>query len=191
MLPCFAAWPLYSLINVYKKEQNYDNFTYNVRCMEYGFFKGERAGCKIDETLFSYIEEYKTVGIFADENVLMHLTKINAKKKHILIEELILSRFDNYDIKKYDYLITPYPSQPIDEFNNSDKKAYKLGNYPKDCYFRKNDTINKVVKIQCGIPYKKLENKGFAPIYNVRISQKDIENKDVYSQYIIWKNTKM
>lgn len=186
-----AARPLYSLINVYKKEQNYDNFTYNVRCMEYGFFKGERAGCKIDETLFSYIEEYKTVGIFADENILMHLTKINAKKKHILIEELILSRFDNYDIKKYDYLITPYPSQPIDEFNNSDKKAYKLGNYPKDCYFRKNDTINKVVKIQCGIPYKKLENKGFAPIYNVRISQKDIENKDVYSQYIIWKNTKM
>lgn len=183
-----AARPLYSLIDAYKKEQNHNMFIYNVRCMNYGFFKGDRAGCKIDETLFSYIEKYKTVGIFPDENILMHLTKINAREKHIPIEELILSRFDTYDIKKYDYIITPHPNQPIDEFNNTDEMAYKEGKYPKDCYFRKNEAINKVVKIQCGIPYKKLENKGFAPVYNIRISWKDIENKDLYAQYIIWKN---
>jgi electron transfer flavoprotein alpha subunit len=48
---------------------------------------------------------------------------------------------------------------------------------------------DKVVLIQCGIPYKKLENASFTPVYNIRTSYKDIDNKTQYLQYIIWKNT--
>jgi len=184
-----AARPFYRLKNAYKSE-SYDKFIYNTRCMNYPFFKGERPGCIVDEEILGRIEKYKNVGIFSDEHILMHLTRVNAKRKHISVEELIIPRLDSYDTAKFDYLVTPYPSQPVDEFNNRDKKRYKNGEYPKNCYFRENENVKKVVKIECGIPFNKLEERGFAPVYNIRIGWKNVEDKQVYSQYIIWKNLK-
>lgn len=184
-----AARPFYSLLNAYKKEKSFDNFIYNTRCMNYKFFKGDRPGCSVDENIFSHIEEYKTVGFFSGEGVLMQLAKLNAAKKHIKTDELILSRLNADIVKKYDYIITPYPNQDINVFNNKDKQALLEKKYPKNCYFEKSEQNNKVVLIQCGIPYKKLENTGFTPIYNIRTSYKDIDNKTQYLQYIIWKNT--
>ncbi len=183
-----AARPLYKLIDAYKKENSYTTFVDNTRHMSYDFFKGDKPGYKMSNTLFAYIGENKTVGLFANDDILMHLTKIDAAKKHILVDELIAPRFDSYDIKKYDYIITPYPSQLLDEFNNKDKKAYNAGLYPKDCYFRENDAIKKVVKIECGIPYKKIEDKGFEAKYNIRIGWQNIDNITEYVQYIIWQN---
>ena len=184
-----AARPFYSLLDMYKKERNFNTFTYNVRCLNYDFFKRYKPDCKIYGTLFSYIEEYKTVGIFHNNYALTQLAIFIAAKKHIKADELILSRFNADIVKKYDYIITPYPNQDINAFNNKDKQALLEKKYPKNCYFEKSPPNNKVVLIQCGIPYKKLENASFTPVYNIRTSYKDIDNKTQYLQYIIWKNT--
>ena len=184
-----AARPFYSLLDMYKKERNFNTFTYNVRCLNYDFFKRYKPDCKIYGTLFSYIEEYKTVGIFHNNYALTQLAIFIAAKKHIKADELILSRFNADIVKKYDYIITPYPNQDINAFNNKDKQALLEKKYPKNCYFEKSEQNNKVVLIQCGIPYKKLENASFTPVYNIRTSYKDIDNKTQYLQYIIWKNT--
>ncbi len=187
---CIASRPFYNLMDKYKNENNYSNFVYNTRCMNYEFFRGERPGCTIGENLFSNIEKYKTVGFFSDENILLHLAKFSAKNKHITIKELILTRFDKYDLGIFDYIITPFPSQYLDVLNNREQEALLQGKYEKLCRFRKNETNNKIVKIECNIPYKKLENIGFAPVYNIKIGWKDLDGNTKYSQYIIWKNMK-
>ena len=184
-----ATRPFYNLLNMYKKEKNFNTFAYNTRCLNYDFFKRYKPDCKINESLFSYIEEYKTVGFFPNNYVLMQLTKLIAAKKHIMVDELILSRFDDNTVKKYDYLITPYLKQDINVFNNNDKKALLEKKYPKNCYFEKDKSNDKTTLIQCGIPYKKIESAGFTPTYNIRTNYKDIDGENVYLQYIIWQNT--
>lgn len=185
-----AARPFYKLINEYKKEKSHNSFIYNTGCMNYYFYKGDKPGCKINDTILSYIEEYKTVGIFADGNVLMHPTKLQAIKKHILAEELILTRFDTYRLKVFDYIVTPYPLQPINTYNNKDKNNYPENGLPKYCYFSKNKNSKKTDGIECKPPYKEIEEKGFKAVYNIKIGWKDLDGNTKYSQYIIWKNTK-
>ena len=100
---------------------------------------------------------------FTTITALTQLAIFIAAKKHIKADELILSRFNADIVKKYDYIITPYPNQDINAFNNKDKQALLEKKYPKNCYFEKSEQNNKVVLIQCGIPYKKLENASFHP----------------------------
>ena len=185
-----AARPYWKLMESYKAEKNYETFVDNVRCMDYKYFKGDRAGCKTDKAIISHIEDNKNVGIFSDGNALMHVTKLNAAKKHTNIEELVLPRIDSYDLTKYDYIITAYPGQVLTEFNNKDERLYRAGKLLKQCSFIEDKISKRISQIDCYIPYEKFDEKGFVPLYNIKTGWKNIDGKDIYAKYIIWENIK-
>ncbi len=185
-----AARPFYKLLESYKTEKNYETFIDNVRCMNYQYFKGDRAGCKTDKAIIPYLEKNKNIGIFADAHILMHIAKISAAKKETSIEELIVPRIDSYDLAKYDYLITAHPGQALTEFNNKDKETFKAGKYPKECMFIEDKISKRISQTDCFIPYKKLEEKNFKPLYKIETNWIDTDDKNVYARYILWRNMK-
>lgn len=185
-----AARPFYNLLKAYRAEGNYANFIEKTRCMKYPFFKGDNNRCFVEGVIIPKIKDGSNVGTFSDDNLILYILKIKSMEKNINFDELIVSRFDNYDIKKYDYLITPYPSQPIDVFNKKDEAAHKKGLFPKDCYERKNDNNNKIVKLECGIPFKKIGDAGFKSVYNFKTEWEKFDKSRYSVQYIIWQNLK-
>ncbi|MCX4274786.1 MAG: hypothetical protein OSJ27_03265 [Candidatus Gastranaerophilales bacterium] len=195
--------PFKRLVQSYKNEPVKEEFFHNVRCMNYEYFKREKKSCEIDENIFNYIEKYKTVGIFPDKNIMMQLSEINAAKKHIRLEQMIISRIEKYNLEKYDYLITPYPFQTINEFNNKDKrKLTKTDLLNQNCLYIKNENgkttvienqneLDKLIEIKCLTPENYIKEKGFAPTHEIKTRWISlINNREIVSSFIIWKNLK-
>ncbi len=178
--------PFYKLINSYKLEKSYEDFADKVRCGDYDYYIGDRAGCLADKAIISHIESGKNIGIFPDGFTLMHIIKLAAIKKGANLDELIITRINSYDLKKYDYLIMANPGQIVTDFNRKDKKAFSLEN-PEKCIFKKSDTNKKITEIQCFIPYETLRKQGFEPVYNIKSGWSKTDNMGFYAQYIIWR----
>ena len=77
--------------------------------------------------------------------------------------------------EKYDYLITPYPFQTINEFNNKDKrKLTKTDLLNQNCLYIKNENgkttvienqneLDKLIEIKCLTPENYIKRKRFCP----------------------------
>ena len=53
------------------------------------------------------------------------------------------------------------------------------------------DKISKrISQTDCFIPYKKLEEKNFEPLYKIETNWIDTDDKNVYVRYILWRNMK-
>lgn len=203
--------PLKRLAKSYKNEPVKEEFFYNTRCMKYDYFKRVKKSCDIDENIFTHIKEYKTAGIFPDKNIMMQLSEINAAKKHIRLQQMMLTRIKKYNLEKYDYLIIPYPFQTLTEFNNKDRADLDKGNFsinPKatnwnDCFYLKDKKgkmtviedrkeLNKLIEIKCAAPENYIKSKGFTPTHIIKTKWMSIEkeNEEIISTFIIWKNLK-
>lgn len=199
--------PFIKLVKDYKKEPVKEEFFYNTRCMKYDYFKREKKSCEIDENIFAHIEEYKTAGFFPDKYVMIQLSEINAAKKHIKLQQMMMTRIKKYNLEKYDYLITPYPFQTINEFSNKDKENLSEINpdSPKwqNCFYLKKEgekrtiikdkkELDKLVEIKCITPEDYIKSKGFAPTHEIKTRWMSLENEneEIISTFIIWKNIK-
>lgn len=197
--------PFNHILHSYRTESDYKTFMQNLRCLEYPYLKKNTNSCEIISDFLSYIEEYKSVGIFSGRDIMSQNTIFLSKEKHLKIDELLLARIDKYNITQYDYLLTPYPYQYFDVFNKEDEKIYLGGKMPANCrlimgkseekqIIVSDNNKNKLKDISggiCTVPFDYLLNKGFSPIYQSETKwYKILNQEEVVSIYIIWKNNR-
>ena len=197
--------PFNRLVHSYKTENNYENFIKVARCSDYPYQKKETNSCKIIYDFLSYIEDYKIVGIFSNKDTMFQHTNLIAQEKHLKIDELLLTRIYNYDINKYDYILTPDSHQYFDVFNKKDEKAYFENKMPKNCYFLIGKPEQKQIVVPdnnkskfkdisggfCTEPSAYLTNSGFIPLYKTKTRWINmLDNEEKVSGYTIWKNIK-
>lgn len=170
--------------------------------MKYDYFKRKKKSCEIDKNILGQIEEYKTVGIFPDTYVMTQLTKLNAAKKHIKLEELVLTRIDKYKLENYDYILTPEPFQVVTDFNNKDKKEFIKYQNKKGCFHFANDgktgrliqdekDLKELYTIKCITPEFYLQDKGFDMLYKIQTKWNDVSTgEETISKFVLWKNNR-
>ncbi len=201
-----AVRPFQKIIISYKSEPSYKTLIDKTRCMQYEYYKREKRGCEVADGFLKYIEKYKTVGFFSDENTMQEITNLAANKRHIKIDELLLTRINDYELEKYDYIVTPRELQTLNVFNKKDEQRYLNDTLPKNCYLIKDDYNSTIIEVLtktkeenlkeassaiCLTPYEYITNKGFISVNESNVSWNVYGRNDTrYSNIIIWKNVK-
>jgi hypothetical protein len=191
------ARDFYDMINTLKTTPNYSTFREKIICATHEGYVGKMPFCLLKDKIQTLPKD-SAIGLISSENDRVYPIKL-LEYEGYKIDTLVIEKFEDYNIKKYDYIISTkeYPETTSFEKFQQKKKAYWIKNKrlffdnkinPNMCiYSGKNNVlivqtkeISPILSV-CTMPIEQLSENNFRLIGYIKTQSKS--EQDVQQFY--------